>query len=77
LQRASWLRQQSISSCSENSVAGARTTSALGVSAHLSRGTPAASATEGWAVGTFSISPGEMFSPPDTIMFFTRSWMKR
>ena len=52
---------------------------AFAVSPHFSSGTPmtATSAIAGWPMRTFSTSAGYTFSPPDTIMSFTRSWMNR
>ena len=70
-------RAKSMISCSATSTPGLRTTMAFGVSPHLSSGTPitATSAMAGCDMSTFSTSAGYTFSPPDTIMSFTRSWM--
>ncbi len=75
LASCSWLKAMISSGVA--SVPGALTTMALAVSPHFSWGTPmtATSAMPGCFISTFSTSAGYTFSPPDTIMSFTRSWM--
>src|SRR5690242_6853148 len=64
-----------MSSASDTSCPGARTTTAHGDSPHSSEGTPttATSATAGWPVSMLSTSAGYTFSPPVTIMSVSRS----
>ena len=68
-------RVQAISSASDTSASGRRTTTAYGDSPHSAEGTPttATSATAGWPVITLSTSAGYTFSPPVTIMSLSRS----
>src|SRR4029079_4331696 len=74
---ASWPRQCSISSAAVASAPGASTTTATGTSPHRSSGRPitATSTTAGCSYSTRSTSELAMFSPPDTIMSFSRSTM--